>query len=780
MKYGVDNVEEQNIGNFLFAFLNSSILTASETANKMEQLIFEDASSAIIKARVFAEEILKEVFKIEEIEMPFISTLKDRILYLTEHGYIKNDIHSSFENIRRSGNKAAHDAEFEDITVAFQLHKEMFKIAVWFHELYTGAEIELPKYKVPKPKLTYGNLEEMMKKLIKNETAATSITEPSTKIEVEELGKEKKDLVEATVNTIEMPNIEIKIAREESFKGSYLLKEISRLKDSAKEAIENANEFSEFKKYLHVERKIQRDLEAILKKNVNNNSANLILLCGSVGDGKSHLLAYLRDENPEVMDQYLIHNDATESFSPGKDALETLEEVLLPLSDENIEKSTGKIILAINLGVLHNFINYKHKVASFEKLKQFVEESEIFSQKIITKFEKGQLNLLNFTDYHPYELTQNGPTSIFFQSILDKVCVENDNNPFQQAFIKDQFNSHKNMVHENYLYLKDPFVQKQLISLVIQTIIKRKLVVSTRTFLNLIADILIGRTEKRLIEMNHFDILDNTLPSLLFNSPDRSNLLRAIHELDPIHRRTEATDQLVIELNTMNDWTFINDNYLGDSIARNWVKHFENNNDLLKEHLSAYTEIYLRLVFLSNSKFAQILVDPAYVSFMKYLYDFNKVNIENIKDYYEKFKQVIFLWKGKLKRDYILLSHPLDKYKIAQSFTVKPEIEHLEKREELVLETFKNTIVIGYKKEKGTQPLYLEIDYPLFCLLQKVENGYRPTKDDEEEAINFIEYLEKIMQFGNKEKELLINFPQENKFYKILRDDFGSLVFEKE
>lgn len=777
-------MQEQN-NSFLFSFLDSSILIASETAYKMEQLIFEDAASAIIKARVFAEEILKEVYKIEKIEMPYISTLKDRIFYLTEHGYIKNDIQSSFENIRRSGNKAAHDAEFEDITVAFQLHKEMFKIAVWFYELYSSSEYELPKYRVPKPKLSYENLEEMMKNLIKRETAATSITEPSTSIEVEVLDKEDpKDFVETKVivnnTTSEIPNVEIKQVEQDSTEGSYLLKEISRLKDSAKEAIENANEFSDFKKYLHVERKIQRDLEAILNRNATINSANLILLCGSVGDGKSHLLAYIKEKHPELMDRYLIHNDATESFSPSKNALETLEEVLLPLSDENIEESKDKIILAINLGVLHNFINYDHQKASFEKLKKFVEESEIFSQKIITDYEKDQFNLLNFTDYHPYELTENGPTSVFYQTILDKICVETNNNPFHRAFIKDQLNSKKIMVHENYLFLKEPIVQKQIISLVIQTIIKRKLVVSTRTFLNFIADILIGRNEKNLIEMNHLDILQNTLPSLLFNSPDRSNLLKVIHELDPIHRRTEAADRLIIELNTMNDWTAINEKYLGENVGRAWVKHFENNNDLLNEQFSAYTEGYLRLVFLSNSKFARMLSDHAYESYMKYLYDFNKVNKESIKEFYEKLKQVIFMWKGKLKKDYILLSHPLDKYKLAQSFTVKPHINHLEIRSETILETFKNTIVVGYKKEINSQPIYLEIDYPLFSLLQKVESGYRPTKEDEEEAINFIEYLEKIMQFGNKEKELLINFPQENKFYKILRDDFGSLVFERE
>lgn len=69
---------------------------------------------------------------------------------------------------------------------------------------------------------------------------------------------------------------------------------------------------------MHVERKIQTDLERILVKNKELNSSSLILLCGSVGDGKSHLLAYLKENKPELLEGYQIFNDATESFSPNK------------------------------------------------------------------------------------------------------------------------------------------------------------------------------------------------------------------------------------------------------------------------------------------------------------------------------------------------------------------------------------------------------------------------------------------------------------------------------
>ncbi|WP_284692644.1 DNA phosphorothioation-dependent restriction protein DptF, partial [Peribacillus frigoritolerans] len=67
-------------------------------------------------------------------------------------------------------------------------------------------------------------------------------------------------------------------------------------------------------------------------------------MCGSVGDGKSHLLAYLKNKYPDLVNKFMIHNDATESFDPQKSSLDTLAEILKPFSDEKIEGAQVKLI----------------------------------------------------------------------------------------------------------------------------------------------------------------------------------------------------------------------------------------------------------------------------------------------------------------------------------------------------------------------------------------------------------------------------------------------------
>ncbi|MGD6873731.1 DNA phosphorothioation-dependent restriction protein DptF [Sutcliffiella horikoshii] len=748
---------------YLMSFLEGANSVAAQTAKKMEDLMFEDPSSSIVKARVFIEEILKEVFKKED-EAPYLTSLYDKISYLAKEGVIKRDIQQSFDTIRLSGNKAAHNAKFNDITEAYKLHKEMYKIAVWFYEVYSSAQTKVPLYDIPKPRQK-DNIEDLVRKQILEMLGTGSIGvsqfQPNTPSLVEEpngnTGLLKKDLGK----------------RE-----SYLLRELTRLKDSSQEAIENANQFSSFKNYLHVDRKIQLDLERILAANKERQGGSLILLCGSVGDGKSHLLAFLKKNKPELMDDYTIFNDATESFSPNKNAMETLEEVLKNFSDQKLKDCNDNIILAINMGVLHNFINTEHNKYSYESLKVFVEESELFSQKITTHYSKDKFDLLSFGDYHSYELSANGTISTFYSTLLKKVCAKTDQNPFNLALREDEEKNINTMVHENYKFLQNEFVQEQVVQLIIRTIIQHKLVISARAFLNLIADILIPDEVINKNLINEFDVLDHALPNLIFNRKERSEILKALSSLDPIHLRSKYIDEIIVDLNTLSNWSTIISGNVLDEIGSNWLSSFNSKGDLSGHTFNVFFESFLRITYLTNKEFVGKIKDKSYSEFMKNLYGFNTADKKTIRNFYDEMKNTIHKWKGTPKKDYVYLDQAANKYRLAQKLNLRPTIDHLHESTTEVLDTFKSSIVVGYRDENNK--LLLEIDYKLYQLLMKVQEGYRPNKKDEEDAINFVEFVDKLMNFGDKKKELLVHFPKDNRSYILKRDEFESFVFERE
>lgn len=751
---------------YFLSFIENLSQVAALNAKKMEELIYEDPASAVVKARLFAEAILNEVFVQEKINVPYVSSLYEKISYLATEGYIEREQQKLFDTVRFTGNKAAHDGSFSDITAAFKLHKVMYDIAVWFYESYSRDLLRVPPYEHPKPTK---NIEDNLQDLIKEQLHLMGIN--LSKIDKDTKKDEfvNEDKEEGQLFHKDLPEGE-----------SYLLRELKRLQDSSQEAIENANTFSHFKKYMHVERKIQSDLERILVKNKELDSASLILLCGSVGDGKSHLLAYLKENKPELLNGYEIFNDATESFSPNKNAMETLEEILRDFSDQEIGKSNKKVILAINMGVLHNFITLEHEEVTYEALNKFVENSDLFSQNITTCYSEDHFDLISFGDYHSYELTEKGPQSSFFLTLLNKIFNQEEENPFYMAYQEDIANGIRTMAHENYAFMQESYVQKQIVNLIIQTLVRFKLVISARAFLNFVADIIIPDNLKRINVISEFEKLEQSVPSLMFLRKERSAILKTLHELDPVHKRSSHIDQIIIDLNTLNEWDVILNRYVMSNKGMEWLHPFIDQEKLTGYAFTHFSETVIRLAYLTNEDFAQKIEDYTYHKYVRKLFYFNFGNKIEIKEFYEEIKDALFKWKGSPKKGYIYLNKPSDKYRLAQLLNLKPAIDHLKFNQKDTLESFKSSIVLAYHNGDSSNKILLEIDYQLYSLLVRVCEGYCPNKKDEEDAIKFTEFVEKIMKFGEKKNELLVHFPNDSRFYKLNRDDFGAFVFERE
>lgn len=69
-----------------------------------------------------------------------------------------------------------------------------------------------------------------------------------------------------------------------------LVDELNRLRKSSRDSIDGIGDFGDFKKYMHILRNVEEELIEILHKIEVSGRKSLVLLCGSAGDGKSHLL----------------------------------------------------------------------------------------------------------------------------------------------------------------------------------------------------------------------------------------------------------------------------------------------------------------------------------------------------------------------------------------------------------------------------------------------------------------------------------------------------------
>ena len=348
--------------------------------------------------------------------------------------------------------------------------------------------------------------------------------------------------------------------------GCKFINKLNKLRKSSSDSIDNVDSFDGFKEYMHVVRDAEKDLKAVLRQVNNSAKKTLVLLCGSAGDGKSHLLSYLKNSDAEnLLEDYIIHNDATESNAPEKTAIETLCEVLSGFRDENLEQPGKNIILAINLGVLSNFIESQYG-EDYKALKQYVFDANILSSKVNEKGydPNSYFQHISFSDYHMFLLEKDGVNPEYIDALFEKIVAQNESNPFFASYKEDclvcPLNS-KCPIKKNYEFFMDAKVRRYIAMLLVNVIVREKEILTTRELLNYVFDIIVAqdfdyaRLQKSSVNAAKFlkEYLGCIMPTILFDCDDVTSIMNKTHKYDPLLDRDESADDLAIEYYVADD-----------------------------------------------------------------------------------------------------------------------------------------------------------------------------------------------------------------------------------
>lgn len=565
-----------------------------------------------------------------------------------------------------------------------------------------------------------------------------------------------------------------------------LIDELKKLKESSKEAVENITSFSEFKNYMHVKRNVQDELFNIIDKSSKSNSSKLILVCGGVGDGKSHIISYFKNNYPNMMLEFDIHNDATESFEPGKTSIDTLNDVLKDFNDDNILHSNKKLILAINLGALSNFIDSKYQ-DNFKNLKKYVEDKKILDVDISDNSyeEESNFQFINFSDYHIYSLTEEKAKSQYVEDIINKIIQDDERNVFKNSYKSNCLNCDKNYkcpIKINYeMLMKEP-VKEKLIDVLIECVVKDKLIVSTRSLLNFIYDFIVNteldnknneELKQYIDKINCDDFIKCIFVSNLFEHKELSQILYSLSKIDPINSISEDLDNIIIKLNITEDIAGVFNSYLNID-GNNYLESLMSKNDVIEDEkmkLKTKTEqnylidslinMFIRLnIFIPRENLN--LDDKIYLDYMKNLYYWNIGERRKLANLYNNVKVAIYNWNGEVSDGRINISIGKNqmRYKISQKLNLSADLSNIKVNGSEELLKFNPSLIIGYKSEdKGTN-YKIDIDFNLYELLMRIKDGYRPNKNDKYNYINFVEFINKIQKLGSQNKEIYIEDKQ--------------------
>lgn len=574
------------------------------------------------------------------------------------------------------------------------------------------------------------------------------------------------------------------------FNKKCLIDELSKLKESSKEAVENLNRFSDFKKYMHIERSVQIKLENLIMNAYKSDKSQLILVCGSVGDGKSHIISYFKNKYPDIISKFKLHNDATESLEPSQTSMDTLNNVLDEFSDEKIGLSNQKFILAINLGTLNNFIDSKYG-SRFTKLKDFVETHKILEQTIVENDfnEECNIQFVNFCDYHLYTIKDGKVKSKYIKELLGKLTNKSEFNHFYRSYKENCINcsiSNSCPIRANYDILSNEKVQEGIIELLIQVIIKDKAIISTRALLNFLHDILISRTyidinsptfKQKISMLKPDEYINSLIPNILFSHKELSSIFEGLNKLDPLNIRNEELDDFVIKFNnSLNLMELFNDNIdYPKGFLGNIEKLDFNDKQVVNKIRIDLLKLFIRSYLLCGKNDIFSLNDDNYDEFIRNLYYWNKGEKSKLKDLYGFIKNGVLKWNGEADKNSIniFIGNNQTKYKVSEEIEFKADISNLPYNKDNELIKFLNTMEIKFKNDKSGSSETIDIDYSLYQLLKKVTNGYRPNKKDKNQFIKFVEFINKLESSGSQNESLLFTEKnrEDNKKYRLEYDD---------
>ena len=569
------------------------------------------------------------------------------------------------------------------------------------------------------------------------------------------------------------------------------ISELSKLRKLSMESVENTASFDAFKKYLHVLRPVEIELRDLLNKVNAVNKKTLILLCGSAGDGKSHLISYLRNADSEhLLDTFELYNDATESSAPQLTSIDTLAEKLAPFNDENYATDDGfKMILAINLGTLNNFIE-SEKGKAFSILKKYVEANEIFSTYVRpnTYQENSVFQHVSFSDYQVFTLNPTGIGTAYLEELLEKVFRQSEENPFYKAYADNGSCTlcQKCPVRHNFEFLSDPVHQKAVINKIVEVVIKDKAIVSTREILNLLYDILVhpdfdynmmckaATSETKYLTK----YIQCTTPMLMYEFDDISPLINAIRKHDLLRDRQVDMD---VDMTRFHSLENIYETFMGATSQTPYAKL----NDTTKIAVLGGIKpdlkklVYRFIVRTKDIKgaYPATVQKQLFEEYIQYLYYQHSGNEKKLAKLYDATKKAVLSWDGQFDSDNICIDDSNEKFWVLEQLLIQPAIYKTQPPSTGEVLRFATALKLRFKNSNSAelQTAEISMDYALFEMICAMREGYRPTILDKNKHTDFVSFVQRLIEFGNKATRIIL-IPKDNEHdYKVVfeKNDFG-------
>lgn len=521
------------------------------------------------------------------------------------------------------------------------------------------------------------------------------------------------------------------------------------LSQNSVDSVQNGKSFTEWDKYMHVERPIENKLCRVMKE-IDDAGGGIILLVGSAGDGKSHLLSRIRQISN--WGDNCFYNDATASSSPKKTAIETLKEALVDYRDINLYKTSNKLVLAINLGKLNALIDDDGFKADY---KEIVKSTwPIFDDDDTTPpIDTERVKVVMFVDIQPFEFhidaTNYKVESEFLSAIMERIVKRNNANPFYSAYLDDISNEIdvKDPVILNYELLSIPEVRNCIVMTIVEAIIRFKIIITPREFLDFLYSIMVYPKEYN----GKKDFYEALLPTLLYCG-NMNMIQKAISRLDPLKQSSTEHDKQLSVLFTSYS---IPKNYFGvhqqgllPKGLINRINEFYSNNG---RDIERTTKFVFRLKHLLSYH----TESEVYSSYLDILNGIYREDVHKMQEIYDMVAKAIPRHYGSYyeKANMIPLNIQGGCYRLFGNLKLEPE-----RIKPYFLGTDSNEFLLRFDMswKFPDSSVKLRMDYQLYSYLYELNRGKLALSYENEKDLTFSRFVRQLVEKCNCKQEITV------------------------
>ncbi len=499
---------------------------------------------------------------------------------------------------------------------------------------------------------------------------------------------------------------------------------IGMLSKSSAEAVttlaDGSDQAKALKRFLYVETRVEK---AVRKQLMSSAQKRIVFVCGSSGDGKSEIFRRIHGDFSTKFD---FHLDATHSFDPGKDAIQTLDDRF-----SEYKNQYRPLVVGINNGMLGNFAadgnevhaDIKTSIREFLAVQRSVNEEHVF---------------INFEEYPKFELDGDEIDAPFIFPLLQRICMPLENNPIYEEFQRETETS---SLACNYGLLCVLEVQKRICSLLFYAHLKFDQFLTARTLLDFVYQIL---TAKGLL----FDNLFCGQGNELFDS---------LQKLDPCHARSKALDlfQVKASLGLFEpDFEVFKGQVSQEfgikvSEPRSWVRLF-----YLLQDLDFGNNYHHRFrIDLKRDLFDE------YRAVWQLHRDYNgdeKEQRAKLRDFYNyTFISAVTSFANRfapeMRRDRFLLGKP-NGFALSATSEMQPELSRLATASPTQLKSFAAYLKVGQAHKIGPVPVSVNF----LELARKINHGYRPNTHDKTTVVMLEELVEEVRRIVRRSERLYV------------------------